>query len=858
MPRQEEDRVSNMPPMPVDETIPALKEALRETGSAVLVAAPGAGKTTRVPLALLNEPWLAGGRKIVLLEPRRLAARSAARFMAASLGEAVGETVGYRVRLDTKVGPRTRVEVVTEGVLTRMLQQDPALEDVGLVIFDEFHERSLQADLGLALCLHSRSLFREDLRLLVMSATLEARPVADLLGGAPVIESRGRVYPVDTRYAPRAADEPLESAVARVVVQALREQPDGDALVFLPGAAEIRRTQARLAEALSGGTTEIAALHGSLPAEEQDRALRPSPPGRRKVVLSTSVAETSLTVEGVRIVVDGGLSRVPRFSPRTGMTRLETVPVSLASADQRRGRAGRVAPGVCYRLWAEEDNRRMAPADRPEIEESDLASLALELAVWGVSRPEELAWLNPPPQAAYRQARELLTAFGALTAEGSVTPHGRCMAELGAHPRLAHMMLRAAPLGLGELACELAALLSGRDLLRGAAASSPDADIRLRLRALRGEAALPGVGERQRRLMREEARMWRQLLSDAAADSGRTASDGPAANAADACGLLLALAYPDRIGQRRESGKYLLSGGRGAYLPDGEPLGREPYLAAAELDDRGTDSRIWLAAPVALADLERELAGLIRTETVVRWDAGTESVQARSRTTLGVLTLRDNPVAKPDPDRIREALLGAVRESGLALLPWTEQARQLQQRMRFLHRLDPSFPDGSDESLLQKLEQWLAPHVEGMRSKADLQRLDLARALEDALTWPQRKELEALAPTHLTVPSGSRLRIDYGDPDHPALSVRLQELFGLPDTPRIAGGKVPLTLRLLSPANRPVQVTKDLAHFWRNTYFDIRKDLKGRYPKHHWPDDPLQAPATRGLKPDRYGGARKG
>jgi ATP-dependent helicase HrpB len=864
-----------MSSLPIDQSIPELLEALKRERHAVLSAAPGAGKTTRVPLALLGADWLQG-RKIVLLEPRRLAARGAARFMAASLGEAVGETVGYRVRTDTRVGPRTRIEVVTEGVLTRMLQSDPALEEVGIVIFDEFHERSLHADLGLALCLQSRELFRDDLRLLVMSATLETESVAKLLGGAPVIECPGRVYPVETRYAARRLEGAIEDAVASSVLEALVAHPEGDALVFLPGAGEIRRTEAKLRAALAGRPVDVAPLYGSLPQEAQDAALAPSPAGRRKVVLSTSVAESSLTVPGVRIVVDSGLMRVPRFSARTGMSRLETVRVSRPSADQRRGRAGRVAPGVCYRLWTEEEDRQLAPVGTPEIREADLAALALDLAVWGVADPLELRWLDPPPAASYAQARELLRSLGALTDGGALTPHGRRMAALGTHPRLAHMLLKAESLGMAELAGELAALLSDRDLLRGEMVRSPD--IGLRIEALRGGPAAAFADERARERLLAEAKELRRALSataagesaasGAAADAAArnpaagaaaratapsaAAAQAPAAPAADlahACGILLGFAYPDRIGRSRGGGRYTLSGGRGAFIPEGQPLAQAEFIVAAELDDQGQEGRIRLAAPLDEAELDRHFSDLIQEQETVSWDAGAQAVRARSVRRLGAVVLQERPLARPDPDLVTQALLQGIREEGLDMLPWTRSARQLQERVLFLRRYDTEWPDWSDEALAASVSEWLGPYIAGMKSRADLQRLQLAAVLEASLTWEQRRRLDEDAPTHIVVPSGSRLPVDYSDPESPALAVRLQEMFGQPETPRIAGGRVPLTLHLLSPAQRPVQVTKDLASFWRSGYFEVRKDLKGRYPKHYWPDNPLEAQATRRVRP---------
>ncbi|QHW29975.1 ATP-dependent helicase HrpB [Paenibacillus rhizovicinus] len=845
--------------LPIDDLLPELRKTMGERTAAVLVAAPGAGKTTRVPLALLNEPWLAGQR-ILMLEPRRLAARSAARFMAASLGEQVGGTVGYRVRMDTKVGPATRVEVITEGVLTRMLQQDPSLEGVGLVIFDEFHERHLNGDLGLALCLQAQSVFREELRLLVMSATLEAEPVAGLLGGAPLLVSEGRAYPVETFYSPKPVTGRLEDAVVRCVIEALRSH-EGDALVFLPGAGEIRRAEQllRAARSGSGGTAAggvlpadfaVLPLYGALPPEAQDRAVSAAAGGERKIVLATSIAESSVTVRGVRIVVDGGLSRVPRFSPRTGMARLETVSVSVASADQRRGRAGREAPGFCYRLWTEGEHRQLKPQSDPELLGADLAPLALELAIWGIADPGELAWLTPPPAAAYAQAVELLRELNALDDEGRPTPHGQAMAELGMHPRLAHMVLEAKPLGLGALACELAALLGDRDVLRG----SRSIDMRLRLDALHGRRAAEGTADAAAvQRLAAEAREWMRaagLSPQAGASARGAASQPPAQLRRDAaCGLLLALAYPDRIAQRRGDGRYLLRNGRGAAVQELQPLSAAPYLAAAELEDSGTDSRILLAAPLALEELETYFAGQIRTETEVKWERQAEAVRSRRRSRLGAIVLKEAQLHDPDPALVADALLGGIAEQGLDLLPWSKQARQLRDRMNLMHAHNPEWPDVSDEALIASLPKWLGPYIGGMRSRGDLSRLSMIAVMEALLSWPERQLLEAEVPTHLTVPSGSRIPLDYSDPAAPVLAVRLQELFGLRETPRIAGGKLPVTIHMLSPAQRPVQVTQDLASFWQHAYFDVKKDLKGRYPKHYWPDNPLEALATNRAKP---------
>jgi ATP-dependent helicase HrpB len=826
--------------LPIESALPELRAALAQDGAAVLQAPPGAGKTTRVPLALLHEPWLAG-RRIVMLEPRRLAARAAAAHMARLIGESVGGTVGYRVRMETRVGPATRIEVVTEGVLTRMLQSDPALDGVGIVIFDEFHERSLHADLGLALTLESRSVLRDDLRVLVMSATLDGGPVAELLG-ATIVSSQGRSFPVDVRYLPHRVEGRIEGAVARTVRQAV-DASDGDVLVFLPGAGEIGRVEEMLRDNDLPPSVRVMPLYGNLPQPAQDEAIAPSPPGRRKVVLATSIAETSLTIEGVRVVVDSGLMRVPRFSPRTGMTRLETVTVSRASAEQRAGRAGRVAPGVCWRMWPEALHAGLVPHGTPEILDADLAPLALELAAWGVADPAELAWLDPPPAAAFAQARALLAELGALDPAGAVTPHGRRMAALPVHPRLAHMTLRAKELGLGGLACDLAALLSERDVFRRGD-GPPDADLRLRLEALRDLAAnrrvrgSADVGALRR--VQGEAREWRRRL-------GVRGEDGDPS----AAGLLLALAYPDRIGQRRAGrpGRYRLRNGRGAALQEGDPLAASAFLVAAELDGTGRESRVYLAAPVELEEIERHFADQVETEEAVAWDAEARAVRARRRERLGALVLREAPLPDPNPDRVSAALLEGIAAAGLDALPWSKGARQLRERMALMHRHDQSWPDVSDSALLEGLAEWLGPYVYGLTRWDEVQRLDLSDILLNLLGWERRTALDDLVPSHLEVPSGSRIPIDYGDPDAPVLAARLQELFGMTETPRVAGGRVPLVIHLLSPAHRPVQVTRDLASFWRTGYFDVKKDLKGRYPKHYWPDDPLQAQATSRVRP---------
>jgi ATP-dependent helicase HrpB len=808
----------------------------------VVQAPPGAGKTTRIPLALLDEAWLRGQR-IVMLEPRRLAARAAAGYMARLRGEAVGGTVGYRVRLDTRIGAGTRIEVVTEGVLTRMLQSDPALDGVGLVIFDEFHERTVHADLGLALTLHARSLVREDLRILVMSATLDAAPVAALLGDAPVLTTTGRAHPVAIRWRSRPVDGWIEAATTGTILSAL-EATEGDVLVFLPGAAEIRRVEAQLHEHGLPRSVTTYGLYGRLSQAAQDSAIAPARSGARKVVLATSIAETSLTIEGVRTVVDAGLMRVPRFSPRTGLTALETVPVTRASAEQRCGRAGRLGPGTCYRLWTEAEHAARIARGTPEILEADLAPLALELAAWGVRDAAELRWLDAPPAAALGGAFELLHSLDALDADGRITEHGRRMASLPLHPRLAHMLLRARDLQLGATAADLAALLAERDIVRGDGPADPDVAPRIaalespgaRDRAHPGGLRFDSVAARRARAERDH---WRRRLRVPA---------GVKASAADA-GVLLAFAYPDRIAALRPGarGRFLLRTGRGATMDAGSALADAPFIVAAGLEGHGRESRIHLAAPLARADLEDHFGKAIVAGDVIEWDHGALAVRAVRRTRLGAILLAEAPLRTADAERTADVLLDAILAPGALLLHWTKRATQLRQRIAFLHTLDPSsWPAVSDAALAGSAMIWLRPFLGGIRSADELRRLDLEAALLTLVPREQRARLDALAPTHLQVPSGSRVPIDYGDAGAPAVAVRLQELFGLTETPR--AGDVPLTLRLLSPAHRPVQITRDLASFWKEGYYEVRKDLRGRYPKHHWPDDPIRSEPTRRTK----------
>ncbi|MES2125556.1 MAG: ATP-dependent helicase HrpB, partial [Gemmatimonadota bacterium] len=755
--------------LPINAVLPQILTTLDRHTAAVLVAPPGAGKTTGVPLALLEAAWL-GGQQILMLEPRRLAARAAASRMAFLLGERVGGRVGYRVRLDSRVGPATRIEVVTEGILTRRLQDDPGLEGVGAVLFDEFHERSLVADTGLALTLASRALLREDLRVMVMSATMDGDAVSRLLGNAPVIRSEGRAFPVETRHRPPQAGARIEGHIARLVLDAVASE-SGSVLVFLPGMGEIRRTEELLRGALPAGVT-LHPLHGSLPPAQQDAAIAPAAPGRRKVVLATSIAETSLTIEGIRVVIDSGLMRIPRFSPRTGMTRLDTIRVSRASADQRRGRAGRVEPGVCWRAWGGGDEAGLIPHSRPEILDADLAPLALDLAAAGFPDPAGLQWLDAPPSAAFAQGRALLTLLGALDAGGRLTGEGRTMARLGAHPRLAHLLLRAREQGeaSGRRAARLAALLEERDLLRSDA-GPPPADITLRLDLLERRTGAGVVSPASLARVRELATEWcRRLGVPPQGDDSES----------DDAGLLLAFAYPDRVAQRRDApGRFLLRNGRGATLPVTDPLAHAEWIVAVELDDSGRDGRVLRGAaldPVALLSRASEQ---VTTVEEIRWDDTTRSVVARRRMMLGALLVKESALVAPDDARVVEALLDGIRRTGLTALPWRNAHRVVRERMAAAHAIDPSWPDVSEEGLLRSLEAWLAPHLSGLRKLADIERLDLAGILRGLLTWEQQRQLDQFVPERITVPSGSQIAVNYADPGTPVLAVRLQELFGL-------------------------------------------------------------------------------
>ena len=834
--------------LPIAPVLKRLEDLLAHHPSAVLVAPPGAGKTTTVPLVLLDAPWLSG-KRILMLAPRRLAARSAAYRLAALIGGRVGQTVGYRVRLESRVGPHTRLEVITEGILTRMLQHDPSLDGVGLVIFDEFHERSLDADLGLALCRDIQGVLNEKLRLLVMSATLDPAPVADLLGGAPLVECKGRMFPVETRYVEQSASLPVERAVAEVICRSVGNR-EGDLLAFLPGAPEIRRAVKRLEAAKLPDEWMLTPLYGTLPRDRQNAALSPPPAGRYKIVLATAIAETSLTIDGISVVVDGGLQRMPRFDPVSGMSRLITLPVSRASADQRRGRAGRLGPGICYRLWSENTHPTLPPYNRPEILDADLAGLALELAVWGVDDPSALHWLDPPPAAAFSQARGLLVDLNALDPEGKITSHGRRMAALPLHPRLAHMILTAQKAGMGALACDIAALLGERDPLHFNDYQR-DADLRLRLEALETHRTKQPFNFVGGQVDRSALRQMQIITAGLQRRMGIRPTTGRLSNASQ----VLAWAYPDRIAQKRpvSQTRYLLANGRGAYFNRPEPLSTSEYLVAAHLDGQRREARIFMAAIIDRQELLDQFSHRIHWQETVTWDPKRQAVTAIRKRVLGALTLATESLPHPDPEDILKAFVAGIRKHGIAVLPWDRSLRTWQTRVMLLARIDAPngpWPDVSENMLAETLEKWLVPYLCGCTRLSDLTAQNFARALHHLLNWQQQQALETLAPTHITVPSGSCLPIDYSAPI-PVLAVRIQEMFGLSRTPTIAGGRLPLMIHLLSPAGRPAQITQDLASFWENSYPEVKKELKGRYPKHIWPDDPLHAVPTNRAKRKR-------
>jgi ATP-dependent helicase HrpB len=804
---------------PIDAVLPQLAAALTTAPAVILVAEPGAGKTTRVPLALLDAPWL-NGAKIIMLEPRRLAARNAARRMAATLGQEVGQQVGYTVRLERKVSAATRIEVVTEGILTRRLQSDPELAGTGLLIFDEFHERSLDGDLGLALALDVQKGLRSDLKVLIMSATLDDQRLSAHLGGAPVITAKGRMFPVETRYGAKATRQTVAEDVAKAVLTALAEQP-GSVLAFLPGEAEIRRCAQALEPAVPAGTT-VHPLYGAMGFAEQDAALKPAPAGTRKVVLATTIAETSLTIEGIATVIDSGLKRVPRFDPASGMTSLETVRVSAAAAEQRCGRAGRLGPGVAYRLWPEAEQRALALHDSPEIKTSDLAPLVLELAAWGVSDPADLAFVDQPPAAAFAQARELLQQLDALDSAGRITAMGRAMAKAPLHPRLAHMVVRAAELGAGRAAADLAAFLSERD----GAPRDASADVGLRRQMARGPA---------RARMSQNA----EQISRALGLKPDTAEISE--------GVLLALAWPDRMAQKRGGARrYRFAGGGGGSLAEHDRLSAHDFLAVGLTDGASGDQKIFLAAPLTPEEITTSFASHITTVERAGWDGKAKAVVALRQRRLGALVLEERPLTDLSPEVIATGLVQGIREAGLQVLPWTEGVQSFRARVAFLarHFGDAGWPDLSDTALLAQLETWLTPYLAGMSKLSHLERLDLAQILGAMVPYDLRQKMDELAPRALTIPNGAAARIDYTGDGDPTVRVRLQEMFGLTVTPTIARGLAHLRIELLSPAGRPVAVTQSLETFWSNGYPDVRAQLRGRYPKHSWPEDPFTAQAV--------------
>ena len=831
--------VRNLPgsfdtPLPIDAVLDDLARTLEDHNVAVLVAPPGAGKTTRVPLALLDAPW-ARDTKIIVLEPRRIAARASAERMAHTLGERVGETVGYRVRFGSKISRATRIEVVTEGIFSRQILDDPELNGIAAVLFDEFHERSLDADLGLALARDAQTGLREDLRILVMSATLDGARVAKLLGDAPVVASEGRAFPVETRYVGRKADAPVERQMADAILTALRADP-GSVLAFLPGAAEIRRTQNLLDERVHDASTEIVPLFGALDASVQDRAIAPAPKGHRKVVLATSIAETSLTIEGVRIVVDSGLARVPRYEPDIGLTRLETVRASRAAVDQRRGRAGRIEPGVCYRLWDEPQTASLAAYTQPEILSADLSSLVLDLAQWGVSDPSSLAFLDSPPAPALKEARDLLRELGALDAEGRITDEGKSLRALALPPRLARMIVDSHRLGSGRIAAAIAAVLTER----GLGGDHVDLDVRLdafrRDRSQRAEAA------------RGQAQRWASQVAASDEASQANGAEPPST------GVMLALAFPDRVAKNRGNGSFVLANGRGAALEQTAALSRAPYIAVAELTGTAMQGRILLAAPITQAEIEAHFGDEIKTVDEVSLDRDAMALRARRRKTLHAITLSEAPLAiEPSAETARIFADGLIA-AGLDRLPWTKPIKQWRDRVMFLRAAEKSasenpWPDLSDDALKAQREAWLAPALLDKTSLKSFSAAELFEALQTLLPWSLRGRLEKEAPTHFEAPTGTQLAIDYEAEQGPTIAVRLQELFGLTSHPSIARGAIPLVLELLSPAHRPVQVTRDLPGFWRGSYAAVRSDLRGRYPRHPWPEDPASAMPTRRVKP---------
>jgi ATP-dependent helicase HrpB len=811
--------------LPIDSLLDTVSTSLVDAPSCLLVAAPGAGKTTRIPLALLAASWRAG-KKILMLEPRRLAARRAAEYMARLLGERCGDTVGYRIRTESRVSSKTQIEVVTEGILTRMIQDNPELAETALIIFDEFHERSIHADLGLALAIDVQRHLRNDLRILVMSATMDGAAVASLLHNAPVLRSEGRIFPVDTRYLRFSVQGQIEQRIADVIQESLR-QDEGDILLFLPGRREIRRLENILFERLKQNDVLIVPLYGDLPSSEQDVALLPDNRGRRKIILSTSVAETSITIDGVRIVIDSGLSRASRFDPRRGMSGLVTLPVSKATADQRRGRAGRQQPGICYRLWTEQEQEALTNFPQPEIVSSDLAPFALELASWGVADASSLSFLDPPPLPHLQQAQSLLRSLGAITAAGRLTPHGKAMAALPIHPRLAHMIISANSIGLGSMACELAALLEERENTSGGTSLDLSA-------TWHQYHKKPDDNARTAR----QVRRFKQITNCSSTNYDESA-----------VGLLLSLAYPERIARKKESGRasYITVQGTTVRLPDSSLLGREEYLVFADVDGIAAEAKAFLAAPITKEEILRMHADAIIHEELVGWDAKSESVRASRITRIGAITFSEQQI-QPDEDAVLNALCDGIRILGINCLPWDTECSSLRNRSEWLRNgnfTGEDWPNLSEAWLLNHLEEWLVPYLGGIRKRTQFAMIPLAKALKALYSYQQLRELDRLAPKALGVPSGSSVNIDYASGPLPVLAVKLQEMFGLVESPRLADGRSGVLIHLLSPARRPLAVTQDLKSFWITIYPEIRKQMRADYPKHPWPEDPLTAKPTK-------------
>jgi len=813
----------SLPKLPVSKVLGDITGALSAGTRAVLSAPPGAGKTTLVPLALLDQDWCTG--KIILLEPRRLAARAAASRMASLIGESVGERVGYRMRLDNRVSSKTRIEVVTEGVFARMILDDPELAGVSVVIFDEFHERSLDADFGLALALDVQSALRDDLRILVMSATLDVERVAGILDDPPVIKSEGRSFPVDIQHRDRAPNERVEDAVTRAIVEAYRSET-GSILAFLPGQAEITRTAERL-NGRFGPETVVVPLYGNLSQKEQDLAIKPAPAGTRKIVLATSIAETSITIDGVRIVIDSGLQRLPVFEPATGITRLETVRVSRASADQRAGRAGRTEPGTAIRLWHAGQTAALPAFTPPQILASDLSGLVLDLAHWGVQDPKALAFLDPPPGPAFNEAKGLLTQLGALDAQGSLTEKGRLMRELALPPRLSAMAISAAEEGFARQACLLAVLLTEQGL------GGSDVDLDERLRRFRNERG-------------ERAESARKLAERIASNLPKR----PQSNEIPSAGQMLLHAYPDRIAlQRGGRGRFVMANGRGAELPETERLAAAQMLVIADLTGRAAQARILAAAETSRAEMEAELSGAIERKDECFFDRASRQVRARKVTRLGAIIFEEKPLPRPTGEQAARALADGVRELGLQVLPFSKDGAQLRDRIGFMYRsIGEPWPDMSDDALLARLDEWFVPFQSSASGLDSINPGSLSEGLRSLIPHSISQDLNKLAPTHFEAPTGERHPIRY-DGEEPVLAIRVQQLFGLKKHPAIAGGKLPLLLELTSPGHKPIQITRDLPGFWAGSWKDVRAEMRGRYPKHPWPEDPAEAMPTTRAKP---------